>query len=156
MKRPSFKIEWTAHAFEHKIRTEDWFWAVGIIAISVAIASIIFGNIIFGILVIVATFALSLHINRPPHDVHVEVNERGIKKDNIFYPYESLHSFWIEEEHSHPKILLRSHKWFIPLIVVPLGEKVNVEELEGRLLEFLPRHFYNLPFVERLLEHLGF
>ncbi|MBX4189594.1 hypothetical protein KW785_03320 [Candidatus Parcubacteria bacterium] len=156
MKRASFKIEWDAHAYEHKIRTEDWFWAVGIIAVSVAVASVIFGNIIFGILILVAAFALSLFINRPPEIIHVVVDERGITKGHIRYPYATLHSFWLEEEHSHPKILLRSQKWFLPLIVVPLGEEVNTEKLEETLLQFLPREFHTVPWVERFLEYLGF
>ncbi len=156
MKRASFKIEWTAHAYEHKIRTEDWFWAVGIVALSVAIAAVIFGNIIFGILILVSAFALSLFINRPPEIINVAVDERGITKGNIRYPYNTLHSFWIEEDHSHPKILLRSHKWFLPLIVVPLGEKVDTIHLEETLLQFLPREYHHVPWAERFLEYLGF
>ena len=131
MKRATFKFEWEAHAYEHKIRTQDWFWAVGIIAVSIAIAAIIFGNIIFGILILVSAFALSLYINRPPEIIHVVVDERGIQKGHIFYPYENLHSFWIDEESSHQKILIRSEKWFLPLIIVPLGEKVDTEKLES-------------------------
>jgi hypothetical protein len=156
MKRSPFKIEWTAHAYEHKVRSQDWYWAVGIITLSVALAALIFGDIIFGILIIIAAFALTLFINRPPEEVRVVINERGISRDHILYPYESLKAFWINDEHSHPKILLHSQKWFLPLIIVPLGHDVDVEKVENKLLEFLPRHFYKVPWAEEMIEYLGF
>src|SRR3989344_5061101 len=90
MPQPSFKIEWDAHEYEHKERSPDWFWAVGIISVSVAIASVIFGNIIFAILVIISAFSLSLFINRPPENAHMVIDERGITKNRTHYPYSTL------------------------------------------------------------------
>ncbi len=155
-KAPSFNIEWTAHEHEHKIRSADWFWAVGIIVVSVAIAAIIFGNVIFGILILVGTFALTLFINREPDFVHCAVSERGVTKENVFYPYDTLDSFWIDLEHSHPKIMLRSKKFFLPLIIVPLDVDADVEKIHESLSEFLTEEPHTLPLVERMLEYLGF
>src|SRR3990167_9481497 len=101
MPQPSFKIEWDAHEYEHKERSSDWFWAVGIISVSVAIASVIFGNIIFGILVLISAFALSLFINRPPSTLHIIVDEKGVTRGKIRYPFSTLQSFWIDTEHPH-------------------------------------------------------
>jgi hypothetical protein len=155
-KTPSFKFEWEAHEYEHKERTQDWFWAVGILTLAVAITSVIFGNIIFAILVLTAVFALALFINRPPENIHVVVDERGIARGNMRYLYETLESFWIDTEHSHPKIILKSQKLLMPLIVIPLGESVDVERLEDTLEQFLSKEFHSLPLVERLIEYLGF
>lgn len=156
MAKQTFKIEWDAHMYEHKERSSDWFWAVGIVVASVAIASIILGDIIFGILIIVGSFALSLFINRPPETIHNSVDEKGITRSNILYPYDTLHSFWIDEDHPHKKIILRSKKTFMPLIVVPLGEKSDTEKLHEVLAPRLEEQYYSLPFVEKLLEYLGF
>ncbi len=156
MAKQTFKIEWDAHIYEHKERSSDWFWAVGIVASSVAIAAIILGNIIFGILIIVASFSLSLFINRPPETIHITVDEAGVTRANIRYPYDTIHSFWIDEEHPHKKILLRSKKMFMPLIIVPLGEKTDVEKLHEMLQQKLEEQYYSLPFVEKILEYLGF
>ena len=49
MPQPTFKIEWDAHEYEHKERSADWFWAVGIISVSMAVAAIIFGIFFFHI-----------------------------------------------------------------------------------------------------------
>lgn len=157
MQKPvPFSIEWDAHEYEHKERSQDWFWAVGIISVSVAIASVIFGNTIFGILVLVSVFALALFINRPPENVHVVVNEHGITRERIRYPYSTLESYWLDTDHPHPKIILRSSKVFMPLIVVPLSKDVDAEGLDATLAQFLPEKYHPLPFVEKILEYLGF
>jgi hypothetical protein len=157
MKKPApFRIEWDAHEYEHKQRSQDWFWAVGIVSIAIAAAAVIFGNVIFGIFVLTAVFALALFINREPENVHVIVDERGITKDRIHYPYSTLRSFWIDLDHPHNKILVSSEKIFMPLIIVPLGSDVNVEELHEALSRSLPEKYHSMPFVEQAIEYLGF
>ena len=101
-----------------------------------------FGDIIFGILIIIATFTLTLFINRPPDHVHVIVDEKGVTKGGLRYPYSTLHSFWIDVEHSHPRLFLRSQKNFMPLIHIPIGKNVDPENLEDNLLAHLPREFH--------------
>jgi hypothetical protein len=154
-KSAPFRIEWDAHEYEHKERSSDWFWAVGIISISISVAAIIFGNAIFAILVLISVFSLALFINRPPENVHVVVTERGVARDKIFYPFSSLDSYWLDSDHPHPKIILRSEKVFMPLIVVPIGD-MDPYKLDEVLSQFLPEKFHSLPFVEKILEYLGF
>lgn len=156
MKKPApFRIEWDAHEYEHKERSSDWFWAVGIISISIAIAAVIFGNIILAILVLISVFALTLFINRPPENVHVVVTEKGITRNRIHYSYSTLESYWLDTDHPHSKIILCSEKTFMPLIVVPLG-KADAPKLDALLSEFLPERYHSLPLVEKILEYLGF
>ena len=156
MAKPAFKVEWDAHIYEHKERSSDWFWAVGIIVVSLAIVSIILGNIIFGILIIIAAFSLSLFINRPPEVIHIIIDENGVTRSNVRYPYDSLHSFWIDEDHPHKKIILRSKKMMMPLIIVPLGNDSDAEKIRDILIQKMEEQYYSLPFVEKVLEYLGF
>src|SRR3989344_8453929 len=107
MPRPPFKIEWDAHEYEHKERSSDWFWAVGIVSVSLAVAAIILGNIILGILILISAFALSLFANRPPNILRIVVDEKGVTRGRVRYPYSALESFWIDTEHLHKKIILR-------------------------------------------------
>ena len=156
MKTAPFRIEWDAHEYEHKERSSDWFWAVGILSVSIAVAAVIFGNVIFAIFILIAVFSLALFINRHPDTVHVIIDEKGVAKDKIRYPYSTLQSFWIDVEHSHPKILLSSEKIFMPLIIVPLGDGVDVEKLHEALSSSLEERYHSLPFVEKIIEYLGF
>lgn len=156
MKRASpFRIEWDAPEHEHKERTSDWFWAVGIISAGIVITSIIFGNIIFAILVLVSVFSLALFINKPPAAIHMVMTEEGIARGNIYYPYDALDSYWLDTDHPHPKIILCSAKMLMPLIVVPLGD-ADAYKLDETLAKFLPEKYHSLPFIEKVLEFLGF
>ncbi len=156
MKKPvPFRIEWDAPEYEHKERSQDWFWAVGIISLSIVLASIIFGNFILGILIIVSVFALAIFINRPPENVHVIVDERGITRDKVHYPYSTLESYWLDSDHPHAKIILHSQKLFMPLIIIPTGD-MDAERLDTTLAQFLPERYHSLPFVEKVIEALGF
>ncbi|MDB5194721.1 MAG: protein of unknown function with transrane region [Parcubacteria group bacterium] len=155
MAKQTFRIEWDAHEYEHKERSADWYWAVGIVAVSGAIASIIFGNIIFGVLLLLSVFSLSLYINRPPETVHVVIDERGVLRGHVLYPYATLHSFWVDEEHSHPKIILRSQKTFVPLIIIPLGQ-MDGEHVREMLVKEIPEAFLSPSLVEKILEYFGF
>lgn len=156
MARPSFNMEWDAHEYEHKERSPDWFWAVGIISVSVAITAVIFGNIIFALLILLASFSLSIFASRPPTTLHMVLNEKGVTRGKIHYPFATLKSFWIDTEHPHKKIIFQSEKMFMPLIIIPLGEDVGIDELHDNLSIFLTEEFHNLPLIERLLEYLGF
>lgn len=156
MRQPAFKIEWDAHEYEHKERSSDWFWAVGIVSISLAITSVILGNIIFGILVLLSAFTLSLFASRPPSTLHVVIDEKGITKGKVRYPYQTLQSFWIDTDHPHKKIILRSEKLLMPLVIVPLGDETDIDELHENLSKFLSEEVHSLPLIERILEYLGF
>ena len=156
MARPSFKIKWEAHEYEHKQRSADWFWGVGIIAVAIAVTSIILGNIIFAILILIGAFALSIFVGRPPSTLSITVDEKGITRNQIHYAYSSLKTFWIDTDHPHKKIILQSEKLLMPLIIIPLGQDIDVEDLHEKLSIFLSEQYHELPFVERLLEYLGF
>ncbi|MBI1974561.1 MAG: hypothetical protein HYS51_01780 [Candidatus Zambryskibacteria bacterium] len=157
MARPSkFKMEWDAHEYEHKERSTDWYWSVGIITIAVATVSVIFGNTIFAILILVSAFSLALFINREPDTLHIVVDESGVVRDRIRYLYSTLKSFWIDTEHPHKKIILRSEKLLMPLIIIPLNDDVDFDSLHDKLSQFLKEEFHALPFVERMLEYFGF
>jgi hypothetical protein len=155
MAKAPFRVEWDAHEYEHKERTSDWFWAMGIVAIALAVASAIFGNLILSILIILAFFSLTLFINRPPETIHVVIDENGITRGNLRYPYPTLHSFWIDDTHNHRKIILRSQKTFMPLIIIPIGDS-DSEKLQRILSRYIPQEFLSLPLTEKILEYLGF
>ncbi len=155
MAKETFRIEWDAHEYEHKERTSDWYWAVGIVAVAGAVASVIFGNIIFGVLLLLSVFSLTLHINRPPEITHIVINELGIQHKNTLYPFDTIHSFWVDDEHSHPKIIMRSKKTFMPLITVPIGD-MNAERIRNALRKEVPEEYLTLTVVEKILEYFGF
>lgn len=148
-------IEWNAPEHHHVEKTSDWYWAVGIVAVTAALVAFIFGNIIFGILIVVGTCALMLHASKYPATVHCEINDRGIAVDETLYPFLSLDSFWINLDEPQPKITLKSRKSFMPYITIHIDE-VNPEDIREILLDYIAETEHHESFAQKLLERLGF
>lgn len=148
-------LEWQAYEYTPKKNSSDWYWTVGIVAVTVAIISIFFSNIIFAIFVIIAAASLALFTLRHPSTHSYEINEKGIRVENRFYPYDTLDAFWIEDYGHVPKVLIKSQKTFMPLIVMPIGD-VHPADIRDFLLGYLPEKQLSEPLPQKLMEYLGF
>jgi flagellar motor component MotA len=148
-------ISWDAPEHIHTEKNNDWYWAVGIITITATVLAFIFENIIFGIFIIVASFALVTHAAKKPRTIHYEINDRGIVVDNILFPFLSLDSFWIDAHEEPPKILIKSHKTFMPYIAIYI-EGVDREKVRDTLLNYIAETEHREPLTQKLLEKFGF
>ncbi|MGC9605395.1 MAG: hypothetical protein ABSF56_01380 [Minisyncoccia bacterium] len=148
-------ISWSAPAHLYTKKRPDWYWAVGIVTLALAAVSFMFGEVLTGIFIVVAAVALVLHASKPPQNVYYEVNDRGIVFDEKLYPFLSLDSFWIPHDEFPPKVLLKSRKLFMPLIVAYISD-VDPEEVREVLLKYIAETEHNEPFLKRFLEWLGF
>ena len=148
-------ISWKAPTHVYREKTSDWFWSVGIIALALAAVCFIFGQILTGIFVILATLALVLHASKPAKVVYHEINDRGIVVDDILYPFVSLDSFWIAHDIQPGKILIKSRKTFMPLIVILIDE-VDPESVRDVLLRYITETEHHQQFLHNVLEIIGF
>lgn len=155
--KKSQPLHWQAYEYEPKEQSGDWFWAVGIVTVAIAVTAIIFNNVLFAIVIILAGFSLSLYAARPPKIIDIVIDEIGIRVNNSFYPYRGLESFWIEKQSSYPKILVKSQKLIMPYIVVPIDEEEHDPEIIRKTLQrHLPEIFHSESIFEKILERLGF
>lgn len=149
-------IEWEALEHHHEPKNSDWFWVLGIFTISGAVTAILLDNILLGILVLIAGAVMAILATRPAKTVTYAITPRGVRIDNSFYPYTALENYFIEE---HPivghQLLIRSQKMFMPLLILPLPED-DVDDIESIIAERLPEEHLEEPFVNKLLEFLGF
>ena len=155
------KFEWSAPEYIHTEKTTDWYWIVGIIAISIAMISIIFGNTIFGILVLVATVTLTLYATRKPIIIPLEVNQKGVKINGAEHLYSDLESFWIETRDAYPRIFFKLQKKLSLHIIVMLGNADgDLPTRAGKIREILSSHLeekeHTEPLLEKILIYLGF
>ncbi|PIR37237.1 MAG: hypothetical protein COV34_03375 [Candidatus Zambryskibacteria bacterium CG10_big_fil_rev_8_21_14_0_10_42_12] len=135
----------------------DWFVTIWIIAVTIIVLAVIFNNLIFAALVFVATLALTLNAKNEPKMVEVQITERGVRKDDLFYPWSSFISFWIEEDDIIPKLLLESNRRFLPHTVLLIDEHViDMEELRQAVSTKLEEFEQHEPVLERIFERLGF
>lgn len=148
-------LSWTTLEHEHRERSSDWFWSVGIVAVGGAVLAILFHDILFAAVILVGAVALVLHVLRKPRELYCEISERGVLVGTTLYPYSTLESFWIHEHMVPNKLLLTSQKLFMPHIVIPLSD-VTAEEVRDILLDHLPEHEVQPSFSEHIMERLGF
>ncbi len=151
------RITWLAPVHEHREHSSDWYWAVSIITIALAIAFIISGNILLSIIIILGVGTLLALSRHEPRVVEYELSRKGIQTDKTLFLWETLESFWILEEtpRSAAKILITSKKILMPHIVIPLDEKRR-EEVHQALTHMLHEVPQVEPLPDRLMRALGF
>lgn len=151
------KISWHTPEYVFQKRTSDWFWTLGIIATAGAVTSIIFGNILFALIIAIGAFAIALHASREPRVVKVEINERGIAVDRDLYPFRSIHSFWIDEEHhSGLRLVLRSERSFAPLVMLPIADTIELDAVRAHLKPHVKEEIHEETVTNRIIDRFGF
>lgn len=148
-------LSWEAHEYEYYEKTTDWYWSVGIIAVALAVVAVLMSNILFAVLVVVGAGTLILLARREPDVVEFELNSRGIVVGSTLYPYSTLDSFWVEDRFINDRLLVKSSKAVMPLIIIPIRD-VHPAEVRNFLSVFLEEEEHEEPFSQKLMERLGF
>ncbi len=150
------QIIWHTLEYKKKEKTADWYWAVIIIAVSIVVISIIIHNILFAVLVVLSVTTLLMFANREPLIIEVEINSKGIRVEKELYPFSSLEAFWVDEsEEDEPKIIIKSKKVVMPLVVIPIDE-YNHEDIRLVLLDKLEEKEMHEPLPQKIMAKLGF
>ena len=149
-------VTWEAPEHRHIEKSNDWYWALGIVATASACAAFILGNVLFGIVIIVGTGTMILFSDREPRVIPFAVTVRGIRIESTLYPYNSLESYHIDEGCPEgPQLLVKSKRLLLPIFVIPIPED-QVDVIDDMIALQLPNEDLEEPFSERLLEMFGF
>ncbi|MEK7133799.1 MAG: hypothetical protein AAB804_01880 [Patescibacteria group bacterium] len=148
-------LRWSAYEHEHIPRGSDWFWALGIVAVSVALTSVLFHDILFGLLILIAATVLGMLAKVPPNLVQFEVSDRGIRVGGTLHRFEEIISFWVEEENgAHPTLLVDTTKIMAPNLVIPL-ENIDPHAVRTYLREHANEVPMKEPIAHKILEFFG-
>ena len=150
------KISWEALEYKRKEKTADWYWAVALISLAIIITSFMTHNFLFGILIIISTIILVSFSVIAPRKVKVSMDQKGITVGKEMYPFTTIDSFWVESlDGENQKILLKSKKIIMPLIVIPLEEHHHLD-IRDFLLQYLSEAEMHEPLSQKIMEKLGF
>lgn len=150
------KITWTAYEHEHTEKGSDWYWALGIVALSAAIVAVLFQNFFFAILILVGSFTLALLAAKPARELTFSLTARGVLINQALYPYETLVAFWIQDRDSdNPTLIIDVQRFMTPHIITPIAIE-DIETIREFLLTHLPEEELREPFGQRFLERFGF
>ncbi len=148
-------IRWSAYEHEHIERGGDWFWALGIVAVSVALTSILFGNALFAILIVVAAFTVGIMARTPPELIEFELSDRGIRIGGTLHRYDEIISFWVEDEHGRePLLLVDTTKFMSPNLIIPI-EGIDPALVRSFLQERVEEVYMKEPVSHKILEFFG-
>lgn len=154
-------ISWSAPQYEHREHPTDWYWAIGIVTVSLAVAFIIVGNTLLSLVLLLGMGTLLLYQKHPPHIIDCAISKKGIHQGKTLHPWESIASFWVLEGlndvkyHRDPKILITSKKPLMPHIVIPLTDEV-IDDVHEILVSRLHEEHQIEPLPERLMRKIGF
>jgi hypothetical protein len=149
-------VTWEAPEHHHIEKSSDWFWALGVLAIAGGGAAILFDNTLFGVLIILGAAVMMAVALREPDILPYAVTTRGVRVGNDLYPYSTLESFYIDDEHGlGPQLLVKSQHMLMPLIILPIPEEY-VDEIDDLIGARLAEEHMEEPFAHKLMEFFGF
>jgi hypothetical protein len=149
-------LTWDTLEHHHGEKSSDWYWIIGVIALSLAVLCIIFGNVLLGIFILLGAITAGIHAAHPPKLIHVELNPRGILVEKTLYRYDHLDSFWIEEHKDPHNIILQSKKFLMPYIIVPINPHIHIDDVRAYLLLHLKEVEHHESLAHEFMEYLGF
>jgi hypothetical protein len=148
---------WEAYEYKDREMKTDWFWALGIIALAGSIASFIYGNFLFGVFIILASIAVVYFGTVKPKRITYEITEGGLIYENIFYPFETLHAFWMNEnDPSDMKVLVKSERMLVPILTLPYETEDQGNSIYEILSDVIPEEPLQEPWGHLIMERLGF
>lgn len=148
-------LRWSAYEHEHIERGSDWYWALGVIAVSGALTSILFGNFLFALVILLAATTIGLIAQKPPELHEFELSEKGIRIGQTMHPYDSIISFWVDEEVDVPLLLVDTTTFMSPNLIIPIGE-MNPEDIREYLRPHAEETPMKEPLAHKILEFFGF
>lgn len=149
-------LRWSAYEHEHIERGSDWYWALGIVAICIALTAVLLHDTLFAILIILAAVVIGLLANIPPQMTDFEISERGVRVGKDLHRYDEILGFWVEDEHDAPPLLLvDTTKIMAPNLIIPI-EGVDPEEVRKLLREHTSEVPMKEPLAHKILEFFGF
>jgi len=149
---------WSGYEFEYREKTSDWYWAVGIIVVSIAAAAAIYGNPLFALFIFLAGGFLMFTAKKEPAFIDYELTEKGLMINTTLHDHEKFHAFWISEsKYEAPKLLLQTNKLANPVLIIPIEtDYVDAATVRDFLLDYVPEERIHEPLSLRFMEFLGF
>lgn len=151
-------LRWSALEYADKEHSTDWFWGLGLITLVGVGICVYFENYLLSVLVLVAGVSFAIFSIRKPRIMGYEITDDGVRIQDIFYPFNTLESFWVtteDTENETPKLILESKKFFIPHITIPIND-YDPKTVSDFLIRYLPKVEHHEPFIHILAERLGF
>lgn len=152
-------IAWIVHTHEHKDRSTDWYWTLGLVAVVGAALAMYFKNPLLAGIILIAAGSLGTLVARGPRTHWVRVTSRGVVMDGTLYPWESVHSFYIEpfnaEAGQSGRLLVTMKSYLTPQLVLNTEEPSRAAALRTFMKKYAQEEEQEPHLGEHLAEIFG-
>lgn len=149
-------FEWDAMEFEHRIKSTDWYWGLGIVFVTAIVLCIISHNYLLAALLFIGGIMVAVYANDVPKSVHVEISERGIKLDRDLYTHDTIKSFWMYVDHNdRNRLILVTGRSVMPQRIVTLPDTIEATDIREFLLNFIEEKEVKPSTIDLLAEAVG-
>ena len=121
---------WDALEYEHRPKTNDWYWTAGLAGVVIATLAFWYGNWLFGILAILTTATVILAGARHPEEVRYTITRQGVTIAQELFPFERIGVFSIDAEDGLGHLTFRHS--LVSHLSLPLGE-ISAEDIRTAL-----------------------
>jgi len=111
-----FSFETEEH--KHYIRSVDFYWTIGLIALVIVVLAFIFGNSLFGILIAIGVFMYGYVSSKTPNVVRVRITNKDILIGENLYPISKIESFRIMDLIGEKELVLSIRRNYQPIVPV--------------------------------------
>jgi len=149
------KLSWAVPAYTHSKKTVDWFWALGIVAVTGSIISILLANYFFAFLIIIGGGLMAYFAHIEPETLYYELNKKGLKIKDRLYPYKSILAFWVDTT-KNPTLFIKTDRVFLPVIPLSINHNVSAKIREVFISQNIIEEEMKEHPAEILMEFIGY
>ena len=151
-------LEWEGQEYDHNPKTNDWYWALGIIAVAGTIAAILFGSYLIAILIVIASGVVALHAGNHPPTHRFKIIDHGLIIGEELHPFEYMSSFSVLEDiegEFPPQLSVKTTNWLSPHLIIPL-EGVDADMVYAYFLQNVKEEKHHHSFHDLVAALLRF
>jgi len=156
MNEPLYEWNGTEYAFEE--HGADWYWALGIIAIALCVAALLFGDLILALLIIAGAAAIALQAAKHRRIHHFSIHHDGLAIDGNLYLFTDMRDFGILEyidPSLPPALSIKTNHIFAPHLLVPI-HNYDPDEIYAYISQHLPEGVHEETLLDRVTTLLRF
>jgi hypothetical protein len=151
------EFSWDTVEYEHREKSTDWYWALGILVVVVSAIAFLTKNFLFGFLILFGGFLVGVFASKKPEPVSIEISTHGIVVNKKLFYFKDVAGFWIYRNmFGVRKLVLKTAQNFTPIISLPIPDDVRASELRIFLLNYIAEVELKESFTDLLLEKIGF
>lgn len=153
----TIEFSWNTYEYEHREKSSDWYWALGILVVVGATIAFISKNLLFGFLILMGGFMLGLFAGKKNDPLEIEISQRGVYINGNVIDFKNISGFWMYRTvRDVRKLILKTNQNLIPIVTIPLPDEMKATDLRDFLLKYIPEQEMQEGFMDALMERIGF